>query len=144
MKLRISLGTVRRVAWVALGGAAGSLARAAWTAAWAVQDYGWATWSVNLLGSFALGWLLASRFARGRLGPDVRAFFGTGLIGGFTTFSAVEVNILQADHHSPELALLVGVASLVSGLAAVNVGERVASRGRAPARFSDESHVSMQ
>ena len=73
---------------VALGGAAGSVARFAIDSSveplWSVP---WDVLVINVLGSAALGWLAAATQGRGPawLYPAV----GTGVLGGFTTFSAV-------------------------------------------------------
>ena len=76
------------LAFVALGGALGSVARA--VVSWAVpgERMPWATIAVNVVGSLLIGWLMA------RIGPmdDVHfrrhSFAVVGFCGGFTTFSA--------------------------------------------------------
>lgn len=73
--------------WVALGGAAGSVARALAGQALAGRPM-WATLAVNVTGSLLLGWLLARI---GGLEPAAaartHAFVAVGFCGGFTTFS---------------------------------------------------------
>jgi CrcB protein len=73
--------------WIALGGAAGSVARAMVTLALPGR-FPWATMLINVLGSLLIGWLMA------RLGPiengtaaSLRNLLITGFCGGFTTFS---------------------------------------------------------
>ena len=73
---------------VALGGAAGSVLR--YLAVLAVgAPLG--TFIVNLLGSFAIGVLFVTLGGRGPL----VALFMTGLLGGFTTFSAFSLGALK-------------------------------------------------
>ncbi len=76
---------------VAVGGAIGALLRWLLDQAW-VTGWPWPTLAVNLLGSLLLGVLtvLAARFA---LPGWVRPGVGTGLLGGFTTFSAYVVQV---------------------------------------------------
>lgn len=53
------------------------------------------TLAVNVTGSFAMG-LLAEYFAlRGHLPQDVRLFLATGVLGGFTTFSAFSLDTIS-------------------------------------------------
>ena len=76
---------------VALGGALGSVSRHGVSRLWPATPGGFPvpTLTVNLLGSFAIGlfyvWL-ASR--PGISGDGARLFWMTGVLGGFTTFSA--------------------------------------------------------
>jgi CrcB protein len=80
---------------VALGGAIGSVLRyqvgramTHWLGPQAVTAFPWATLTVNIAGSLAMG-LLAGYLARyGEGGEQARLLLGVGLLGGFTTFSA--------------------------------------------------------
>jgi CrcB protein len=54
-----------------------------------------ATWVVNVLGSFALGVVSEACLGRTLLGVDARIALGTGLLGGFTTYSAFDVETLR-------------------------------------------------
>ena len=72
---------------IALGGALGSLLRSAM--AFAVPGPG-ATITVNVAGSLAMGWLF-SALGQGPWAP----FLLTGLLGGFTTFSAFSLDALR-------------------------------------------------
>lgn len=92
---------------VALGGAAGSVARA--LASWALPAgrLPWATIVVNVVGSLAIGWLMA-RLDGTESGP-VRAhsFWVVGFCGGFTTFSAFSWQTfehMQKGHWGPAAA----------------------------------------
>ena len=62
----------------------------------------WATVTVNLLGALLLGALMAAT-STSSMHNDMTLFFGTGLLGGFTTMSAFgfeTVRLLQADSTS--------------------------------------------
>ncbi len=83
------------------GGALGSLARwgvAVWFAAqpWS-EKFPWATLSVNVAGSFLIGFLAELMIEDGPffLGSGVRALLLVGILGGFTTFSAFSLQTLS-------------------------------------------------
>jgi fluoride exporter len=75
---------------VGLGGALGSLARYGAYRLWPQSPGGWPvpTFTVNLLGSFAIGLLYMYVAARGATADNARLFWMTGVLGGFTTYSA--------------------------------------------------------
>jgi CrcB protein len=77
-------------AWlaVALGSALGGVARHGIARLWPMVPGAWpvATMSVNIVGSFAIG-LLAALMARDS-SETARLFWMTGVLGGFTTYSA--------------------------------------------------------
>jgi len=79
------------VVLVALGGGAGALCRYA-TAHLAARLWGesfpWGTLIVNLAGCFLIGVVYALGVEASAIGPRVRLFLMTGLLGGLTTFSA--------------------------------------------------------
>src|SRR5690606_40751842 len=91
---------LQAIALVGLGGAVGSIARhllATWTMqAAAPQKFPLGTFAVNLLGCLAAGLLagLAERHPGG-LSPELRLLLFTGLLGGFTTFSAFGLETAQ-------------------------------------------------
>ena len=76
--------------YVALGGALGAIGRYGIGLA---VGYPWATFSVNTIGSFAIGviWVLLPAVGAGAHLP----FLLTGLLGGFTTFSAFSLDTLR-------------------------------------------------
>lgn len=119
------------LAAVATGGALGALARYALATAWptAPGHPPWATLVTNLLGCALIGALMqavTTRIAPHRL---LRPFLGTGVLGGFTTFStyAVETRDLLAAHR-PALALGYALGTLLGALLAVRLGMRVCDR----------------
>ena len=91
------------------------------------SQFPWSTLLINILGSFALAFLVA------RVWPTapawLRAGLGTGLIGSFTTFSALIVSLLSLTGAGmPLLASVYLIASLVGGLAAALLGLKLGSR----------------
>ena len=82
---------------VALGGAAGALARHGVSNAVAAAfgtRFPLGTLVVNVAGSFAMGWLFALFIGRVDLPPELRLLLTTGLLGAFTTFSTFSVETL--------------------------------------------------
>jgi fluoride exporter len=114
------------ILWVALGGAVGSAARYLVNAG-AGRAFGpafpWHTLIVNVVGCFAMG-LLIELFARKlNAGHDARAFLTTGILGGFTTFSAFSLDFaLLVERKVYGLAGLYAAGSVVLSLAAVFAG----------------------
>lgn len=85
------------VVWVAFGGAIGAAARY-FVSAQAMRlfgaDYPWGTLIVNVAGSFLMGVLISLFALRLEASQEVRAFLTTGLLGGFTTFSAFSLDFV--------------------------------------------------
>lgn len=102
---------------VALGGALGTAAREGL----AVAAPGWSDLTVpviNVAGSFALG-LLVGALARCGDGPRtqaVRLFLGTGVLGGFTTYSAFALAALTAAPWITAATVVLGAAAALAGL----------------------------
>lgn len=110
------------VAVVALGGAAGASARYGASLLWPTPAgaFPWTTLTVNVIGCAVIGVfmvVISDVWAAHRL---VRPFFGTGVLGGFTTFSTYAVDIerlVDGDRARTGLAYL-GL-TLLAALAAV-------------------------
>ncbi len=100
---------------VALGGAVGSLARYGLVLA---APHLATTLAINVVGSFLLGALVALRPNRRLSG----AFLGSGVLGGFTTFSAFAVQAVDA---SLPTGIVYVAGTLVVGLGAGQLGLRV-------------------
>ncbi|UBU08434.1 fluoride efflux transporter FluC [Nonomuraea gerenzanensis] len=127
----------RLIALVMAGGAVGTLLRHG--VAQLVAPVGGvpvATVVVNVAGAFALAWLLTALAGRGqesRTRRDLRLLAGTGLLGAFTTYSAlaVDLDVLNLRGH-PVLALGYGALTLLGGLAAAHLGVLAAGARRSP------------
>lgn len=119
-----------RVAAVGLGGMVGTTLR--YGAATSLDGAGipWGTLLVNLVGAFALGYVLVR--LRGR-SVVVLLVVGTGGLGSLTTFSGLIVQTVELAGGSPGLAALYLGLSLVAGLALAVAGDRTARRRRGAA-----------
>ena len=111
------------------GGAIGAGAR--WLvnigcAAWLGTAFPWATLIVNVVGSFLMGALIAVSVPLFADSVAWRTFLATGILGGFTTFSAFSLDAWQLlERHQLTLAglyigacVVLSIAGLVAGLAA--------------------------
>ena len=109
----------------ALGGALGALAR--WGVAEALpHDPGawpWATLLVNLVGCLVLGLLIGRVLERSPGPPWLRPFLATGVLGGFTTYSAFAVETVQLTE-AGRVGAAAGyvLASVAGGVLATAVG----------------------
>lgn len=116
---------VRVLAVTVAGGAIGVLARAAILLP--VTDPAavpWATLGVNAVGSLLLGVVVG--WLDGRH-PLLRGFLGTGVLGGFTTYSAFAV-ATAAWAATPWLAAGLAAASVTAGIVGALVGLFVGRR----------------
>ncbi|MEW2175429.1 fluoride efflux transporter CrcB [Streptomyces sp. NPDC005406] len=110
------------VAVVALGGATGASARYGAALLWptATGGFPWTTLVVNVLGCAVIGVfmvVISEAWAAHRL---VRPFFGTGVLGGFTTFSTYAVDIERlVDGGRARTGLAYLALTLLAALAAV-------------------------
>ncbi|MFT4218400.1 MAG: CrcB family protein [Micropruina sp.] len=121
---------------VLVGGAIGTAIRAALEFAFPAQPGGWpwATFLINVSGSFLLG-LLLETLSRRRLDVGVRRLLrlglGTGVMGGYTTYSsfAVEtVRLLGLGGGAIAVGAGYALGSVVLGLAGAFAGMWVATR----------------
>lgn len=89
----------------------------------AVTAFPWATLTVNVIGSCAMG-LLAGWLARhGDAGEQWRLLIGVGLLGGFTTFSAFSLELmLLIERGQPWLAVSYTLISVLAGLTGLYIG----------------------
>jgi CrcB protein len=89
--VRVRLTRVKQLLLVGLGGGLGAISRfqlGLWIQAQFASALPIATLAVNLIGCFLIGLLAALGEKRGILTPETRVFLVTGVLGGFTTFSA--------------------------------------------------------
>jgi CrcB protein len=122
----VAFADVTRILAIALGGVIGSLGRFAVAllgGEWSPATLPWATLAVNIVGALAIGAVAAS--ASIAAGPAwLRPFLVTGVLGGFTTFSALALETgLLLDAGRVVVAVgYVGV-TLAAGLVAVRLGQ---------------------
>lgn len=128
---------------VAIGGALGSVARYAMSVAisqWAqalspATRFPWGTWSVNLLGCCIMGLLAGLAVRHEGFGGPLRLLLLTGLMGGFTTFSAFGLETLDLVLHKHwGLAAAYALSSLVLGVLAVALGMLLGAGSLWPSR----------
>ena len=116
---------------VALGGALGSIARFKLSEFVFLSYPSWkfplGTFIVNLLGCLTIGVLASLSERSGVLSQDSRLFLFTGILGGFTTFSAFGLETFSLLRRGEVLVALcyVGLSTVV-GVLAVYVGFAIA------------------
>ncbi|MEO6433482.1 MAG: CrcB family protein, partial [Sphingomicrobium sp.] len=82
-----------------------------------------ATMVVNILGSFAMGLLAGWFLARPGASQQLRLFLTTGLLGGFTTFSAFSLDAaVLIERHAYAAAAAYVLGSVAGAIAALFVG----------------------
>lgn len=115
---------------IAAGGALGSVLRhlvgkASLAVLGAAFPYG--TLLVNVIGSFAIGALVAAFAHVGNPSQELRAFLVVGLLGGFTTFSAFSLDVVTLYERGElatavlyiALSLVLSLAGIIAGLSLV-------------------------
>ena len=123
----------RMVAAVFVGGAVGTLARAVLSSAFPLPagQWPWPTFGVNVGGAFLLGYFTTRLQERLPLSSYRRPALGTGLCGGLTTFSTMQVEIVKMlDGRHLGLALGYAAASIAAGYAAIQVATALVRRVR--------------
>lgn len=123
----------RVLAAIFVGGFAGAVARAELSLALPADDgqWPWATLLVNVAGAFLLGWFATRLQERLPLSAYRRPLLGTGLCGALTTFSAMQLELLQMlDAGHAGLAAAYASVSVLAGFAAVAVATGLARRAR--------------
>jgi CrcB protein len=125
---------IQTYAWVALGGALGTIARFWMANAVAVltgPDFPWGTLGINIIGSFVIGYAMVLTGPGGRFEmalPEVRSFVMVGLCGGFTTFSSFSLQtllLMQSGQMLRAAAYILGSVALC--LAFTWLGTRLAA-----------------
>lgn len=116
----------RRVLLVALGGTIGTAARLG--LGLLIPDGGGFPTAVliaNILGAFLIG-VLAARLPASH---ELRVLMGTGVLGGFTTYSSFMTGTLGLWAAAPIVAVAYALGSLVLGLGAAALGLRLGRPG---------------
>jgi fluoride exporter len=128
---------VREIGAIFAGGALGTLARAALAEAFphAATAWPWPTFTVNIVAAFLLGYFVTRLQERLPLSSYRRPLLGTGLCGGLSTFSTMQVEILEMiNAHAWGLAVTYAAASIVAGYAAIYLATAIVRRVRVRVR----------
>lgn len=123
----------RELAAVFAGGALGTLTRAGLSefAAPHPDRWPWPTFTVNIVGAFLLGYFTTRLLERLPVSSYRRPLLGTGLCGGLTTFSTMQVETFRMlEHGHVGLAAGYTAASLTAGLVAVVTATALVRRVR--------------
>ena len=116
--------------WIALGGAIGAVLRYAANigiARVAGGDFPWHTMLINISGSLVMGLLITLMALRWNVSNDIRAFLTTGILGGYTTFSAFSLDFaLLVERKTYALAGAYALGSVVLSLIAIFAGMALA------------------
>jgi fluoride exporter len=121
----------REVAAVFVGGAVGTLLRAALSHAWphGPHSWPWPTFIVNIVAALLLGYFVTRLQERLPLSSYRRPLLGTGICGGLSTFSTMQVELLKMlDVHAYGLAIGYAGASIAAGYAAVHLSTAAVRR----------------
>jgi CrcB protein len=123
----------RELVAIFAGGAVGTTLRAALAEAVPTDasHWPWVTFGVNVVGAFLLGYLATRLQERLPVSSYRRPLLGTGLCGGLTTFSTMQVEIVKMlDGGNYLLAVGYTVASIGAGLLAVHIATAMVRRVR--------------
>jgi len=115
------------VLWVAFGGALGASARyfiGTQTLRLMGPGFPWGTLCVNVLGSFIMGALIGLMAVKFSVSQEVRHFLTTGVLGGFTTFSAFSLDFVYLTERKAHLfawtylgaSVALSILALIAGL----------------------------
>ena len=123
----------REIAAVFAGGALGTLARAALAEAFphSATAWPWPTFAVNIVAALLLGYFVTRLQERLPLSSYRRPLLGTGLCGGLSTFSTMQVELVKMlDAHAWGLAAGYAAASIAAGYAAIQLATAMVRRVR--------------
>jgi fluoride exporter len=123
----------REIAAIFAGGALGTLARAALAEAFPqpAAAWPWPTFAVNIVAAFLLGYFVTRLQERLPLSSYRRPLLGTGICGGLSTFSTMQVEIVNMlSAHAWGLAAGYAAASIAGGYAAIHLATAMVRRVR--------------
>ena len=129
---------MKRLDWQELaaifaGGAVGAVVRV-WAGehfAASATSWPWATFTINLTGSFALAYFATRLQERLPQSTYRRPLLGTGFCGAYTTFSTMQVEIVgMVEAHSYGIAAGYAFASIGAGLVAIWLATTIVRRAR--------------
>jgi CrcB protein len=121
------------VAAIFVGGFVGAVARAELAEAlpYRVGQWPWATFLVNVVGAFLLGYFATRLQERLPVSAYRRPLLGTGLCGALTTFSTMQLELLtMLDTNRVGMAGAYALVSVTAGFLAVAVATALVRRAR--------------
>jgi fluoride exporter len=124
-------GDPRELGAVFVGGAAGSVLRAyvGLHLAGSPPAWPWGTFVVNVVSAFLLGYFSTRLLERLPVSSYQRPFVGTGICGGLSTFSTMQIEVIRLVQHGAALvAVSYVLASVVAGFVALHVATAVVRR----------------
>lgn len=90
-----------------------------------LSGFPYGTLAVNLIGSFLIGVVFAL-VEKGNISPEYRLFIATGILGGFTTFSAFSLDTLTLIQEGVYLeTTLYILITLIGGIALAFLGNLI-------------------
>ena len=113
-----------RFLWICLGGAVGTAARyllSGWALALLGTTFPWGTLAVNVIGSFFIGAIMHVGLTTQVLSPTLRLALTTGVMGGFTTYSAFNYETLRSFQDGAWLMGFVNIAVMLASCLAAGV-----------------------
>ena len=94
-----------------------------WVARLLGTHFPWHTFVINIVGSTVMGLIAGWFVERGTLGGHLPLFLTTGILGGFTTFSAFSLDaVLLWERHEHLLAALYVGGSVTGAIAGLMLG----------------------
>jgi len=123
----------RELMAVFAGGFIGALARLGLVEAFphGPLDWPWPTFVANLIGAFALGYFTTRLQERLPLSAYRRPLLGTGLCGALTTFSTMQLEVVEMlEGGAVGLALIYVIVSIAAGFALVVLASGLVRRAR--------------
>jgi fluoride exporter len=123
----------REITAIFIGGALGTLARAALSEAFPLPAtaWPWPIFAVNIVAAFLLGYSVTRLQERLPLSSYRRPLLGTGLCGGLSTFSTMQVEIVKMiGAHAWGLAACYAATSVIAGYAAIHLATAMVRRVR--------------
>lgn len=120
-------GYIMHALLIAAGGFLGAMLRYSVSIFIPEQSFPYATFSINIIGSFFMGLILVYCYKRWATRPGFRLFFAVGLLGSFTTFSTFTLetlNLLNLGHIFDAITYF--ILSPLLGILAAMLGVKIA------------------
>ena len=123
---------MKKLVWIGFAGAAGAITRTAIGQLMMDKSgvgFPWATFSVNLIGTFLLCYFVGALFSKYKVSKELEEIITIGFLGSFTTFSAFSIEtILLVENEQMLTALLYVGATIIGGLFVAMLGFNTARK----------------